>query len=93
LLLPAIDLEVKTTRSYLFRGKIEHRQYNSVLIFMVCSTLICYAHFFEPELLPLDTVKMYLRFSLPSPNEKVWHTRNVEGVRNRALDNGYLESF
>ncbi|KAM3130518.1 hypothetical protein pb186bvf_017327 [Paramecium bursaria] len=65
-----------------------HRKIIPVVIFAIMSSLISYCYFFEPELLPLDTYKMYNNFSQQSMNDSIWHMCNIQAHRSKIYGEG-----
>ncbi|CAD8072223.1 unnamed protein product [Paramecium primaurelia] len=70
-------------QSQVEKGRFKHRKIIPVLVFALMSTLISFAFFFEPEILPLDTYKMYQNFSGAEMNDSLWHMCNVQAWRNK----------
>jgi hypothetical protein len=60
-----------------YRGKIKDNALIPQLTFSLMSGIIAYGYFFEPDLLPQDTMKLYDNFSHQNLNDKIWHMCNV----------------
>lgn len=78
--LSVIGLEVRIDRR---RDYFKHRKAIPVAAFALMSMVISYGYFFEPEILPLDTYKMYQNFSQQTLNDSIWHMCNVQAFRNK----------
>ncbi|CAD8130129.1 unnamed protein product [Paramecium sonneborni] len=65
-----------------FRGKNIFKQKKKVLQSQK-SAIIAYGFFFEPDIIPMDTFKMYENFSQQTLVDQVWHMCNVQQYRNR----------
>lgn len=45
------------------RNYYNHRKANTAIAFITMTAVIAYGFFFEPDILPMDTFKMYENFS------------------------------
>ncbi|CAD8126937.1 unnamed protein product [Paramecium sonneborni] len=65
------------------RKYYNHRKANTAIAFILMTAVIAYGFFFEPDILPMDTFKMYENFSQQTLVDQVWHMCNVQQYRNR----------